>query len=203
LTAPPGAAAAYIRVSSRSQDHAYQRVEIERVCRARGESIGLWFADTASGRSMQRPELDRLRAAVHAGEIRRLWVWRLDRLTRSGIVDTLNVLEEFRGARCSVQSVADGFDLEGPAAEIVLAVVAWAAQTERQKIAENVAAARARMALQGKTWGPPRLATEIRSFARALRAEGHSVRAIAGQLGISKSSAWNFVREFDPGEGPV
>lgn len=186
-------AAAYIRVSSRSQDHAYQRVEIERACRARGDSIDLWYADVASGRTMQRPELDELRARVAAREIDRLWVWRLDRLTRSGIVDTLSVLQQFQGAGCAVQSVADGFDLAGPAAEIVLAVLAWAAQTERVKIAENVAAARARMAREGRHWGNPPLPTETRSFARALGAQGKSVRQIGRELGISKSSAWKIL----------
>jgi DNA invertase Pin-like site-specific DNA recombinase len=194
--------AAYIRVSSRSQDHAYQRVEIDRACRARGHSIGVWYADVASGRSMRRPELDQLRAAVHAGKVRRVWVWRLDRLTRSGIVDTLNVLQEFRGAGCEVLSVADGFDLAGPGAELVLAVLAWLAQTERERIAENVAAARARMALQGRTWGNPPLPTELRSFARALRAEGKSVREISRELGISKSSAWNVTRAKPDPEMP-
>jgi DNA invertase Pin-like site-specific DNA recombinase len=197
LTAAPpgGAVAAYIRVSSRSQDHAYQRVEIDRVCRARGETIGIWFGDVASGRTMDRPELDRLRAAVHAGEIRRLWVWRLDRLTRSGIVDTLSVLQEFRGAGCQIQSVADGVDLEGPAAELIIAVLAWAAQMERIKIAENVVAARARAAREGRSIGNPRLPTEVRSFALALGARGLSVRAIGRQLGISKSAAGKILQE--------
>jgi len=181
--------AAYIRVSSRSQDHTYQRTEIERACRARGDAIGEWFADVASGRTMQRPELEALRVAARAGKVERLWVWRLDRLTRSGIVDTLSILQEFQGAGCTVHSVADGFDLQGPAAEIVLAVLAWAAQTEREKIAENVAAARARMAREGRTWGNPPLAPELRSMALALRAQGKTNRQIARELGIGKSSA--------------
>jgi site-specific DNA recombinase len=193
VTAPPGAAA-YIRVSSRSQDHAYQRVEIERAARARGETIGAWYADVASARSMRRPELARLRAAVHAGEVRRLWVWRLNRLSRSGIVDTLTVLQEFKGAGCELVSVAEGFDLQSPHAELVISVLAWLAQAEREQIAENVAAARARMARAGKTWGNPRLPAELRSMALALRAQGKPVRVIARELGISKTSAWNIVR---------
>jgi DNA invertase Pin-like site-specific DNA recombinase len=197
----PGAVAAYIRVSSRAQDHAYQRVEIDGACGARGDAVELWFADVASGRSMERPELERLRAAVHAGKVRRLWVWRLDRLTRSGIVDTLTVLQEFKRAGCELRSVSDGFDLHGPAAELVIAVLAWANEIERVKIAENNAAARARAVREGRKLGNPRLPTELRSMVLALR--GQPVRQIARDLRISKSSAWNILLEETHRNPPV
>jgi DNA invertase Pin-like site-specific DNA recombinase len=191
--------AGYIRVSSRSQDYAYQRHEIERAARARGELVTLWFADVASGSSMQRPNLLRLRAAMSAGKIHRLWVWRLDRLTRSGIVDTLSCIDEMRRWGCEIASVADGFALDGPAAEVILAVLAWAAQLERIKIRENQDAARARMAAEGRQWGHPPLPAEVGERARALGAEGKSVRQIARELRISKTSAWKFLQGAEAG----
>jgi hypothetical protein len=36
------------------------------------------------------------------------------------------------GDGCEIVSVADGFDLTGPAAEIILAVVSWAAKMEQE-----------------------------------------------------------------------
>jgi hypothetical protein len=39
-------------------------------------------------------------------------------------------------------SVSDGFALDGPAAEVILAVIAWAAKMERLAIAEHIRAAR-------------------------------------------------------------
>src|SRR5215468_3997888 len=126
--------AAYIRVSSRSQDTAMQRSAIERAATARGDSITKWFEEKRSGRTLARPELDRLRQAARGGQFRKLYVFRLDRLTRSGIRDTFEVIEELRAHGCEVVSVADGFSLEGPAAEVFLAVMAWAAKMERLAI---------------------------------------------------------------------
>lgn len=189
------AVAGYIRVSSPSQDYAYQRHAIEQAARARGELVAHWFGDVASGRSMDRPELQRMLASLDAGAISRVWVWRLDRLTRSGIADTLEVVEHIR-SRATLASVADGFALdEGPAAELVLAVLAWAARVEREKIRENQAAARERLERQGRTWGRPRIPPEIRDECRSRLSRGYTIREIARSLKISRSSVAKIGRE--------
>ena len=58
-------------------------------------------------------------------------------------------------------TVADGFDLAGPVAEVVLAVMAWAAKMERLAINERIAAARERLAEEGRPWGRPSRITPI------------------------------------------
>jgi DNA invertase Pin-like site-specific DNA recombinase len=147
-------AAAYVRVSSRSQDAASQRAALERAAAARGDELVAWFVEKQSGRTLARPILDSVRELVRRGHIRKLFVFRLDRLTRSGIRDTLAVVEELRRGGCELVTVADGFDLGGPAADVVLAVLAWAAQMERAALGERIAAARA----SAETWGRPRAA---------------------------------------------
>ena len=114
------------------------------------------------------------------GKIRRLYLYRLDRLTRSGIRDTLAVVEEFRAAGCELVSVADGFDLHGPAAEIIMAVMAWGARMERLAINERISSARIRLEAEGRAWGRPRRldADQVRRV-QDLRAAGKSLRQIA------------------------
>jgi hypothetical protein len=58
-----------------------------------------------------------------------LYVFRLDRLTRSGIFDTPMTLAELRTSGVEVVSVADGFDLNGPHAEVPS--MPWAAKMDR------------------------------------------------------------------------
>jgi DNA invertase Pin-like site-specific DNA recombinase len=197
---PPPVVAAYVRVSSRSQDAAYQRAAIERAARARGEEIAIWFSDVASGRSMDRPELAAALGAIRAGMVRRLWVWRVDRLTRSGIVDTLTVLQDMRRHGCECASVADGFALDGPAADVILSVLAWAAQMEREKIAENQAAARARLAAVGRTWGRPAVTITQHEIARVLelREAGCTQLRISSKLHISAKRVSRILRENEP-----
>jgi DNA invertase Pin-like site-specific DNA recombinase len=187
-----GAAAAYLRVSTRQQDWALQRREIVRAAAARGDQIAklLWFEEKASGRSIEREALKKLRAAVRAGKVRRLYVWRVDRLTRSGIRDTFHLVEEFRQHGAELVTVADGFDFSGPAADVVLAVMAWAAQMERNAISERIRAARARVEAEGGRWGRPRnveLDPKTLQRARRLR-QTRSLREVAAMLKVPRST---------------
>lgn len=184
-----GIVCGYGRVSSRAQDLATQRVAVEKAAAARGDTIETWFTEKMSGRTVARPELDRLRAEVRAGRISKLYLYRLDRLTRSGIRDTFEVIEELRAHHVEVVSVSDGFALDGPAAEVILAVIAWAAKMERLAINERVSAARDRLESEGRPWGrPPRLTPADRQRAQVLRQEGRSIREIAIAMKIPRST---------------
>jgi DNA invertase Pin-like site-specific DNA recombinase len=173
-------AAAYIRVSSKSQTLDMQRVAIERAAKTRRDTIADWFSDKQSARTLSRPGLERLRQAAREGRVPRLYVYRLDRLARSGIRDTFEVIEELRRHECELVTVADGFDLAGPAAEVVLAVMAWAAKMERLAINERISAARTRLEAEGRSWGrPPRLSPLERARIAELRKQGKTIREIA------------------------
>jgi len=196
-------AAAYIRVSSRAQDHATQRAAIERATLARGDTIGEWYAEKKSAKTMARAELQRLRAEAREGHVRKLYVFRLDRLTRSGIRDTFELVEELRGHGVEIVSVADGFDLAGPAAEVVLAVMAWASKMERLAIGERISAARERIEAEGGRWGrPSRVDRATRERAVKLKAAGKTVREIARTLKVPRST---IARALGPSQkgGPV
>ena len=180
---------AYVRVSSRAQDLATQRSAIQKAAAGRGDAVSEWFAEKRSGKVLARPELDRLRALVRAGRIKKLYLYRLDRLTRSGIRDTFEVIEELRAHGVQVLSVSDGFALDGAAAEVILAVIAWAAKMERLAINERISAARERLEAEGRRWGrPSRLTVADRARLRALRKQGRSVREIAVAMKIPRST---------------
>src|SRR6266849_121299 len=181
--------AAYVRVSSKAQDTAMQRASIERAASARGDAVATWYEEKRSGKTLARPELDRLRVDARSGFIRRLYLFRLDRLTRSGIRDTFDVIEELRGHGCEVVSVADGFSLEGPAAEVILAVMAWGRKMERLAINERISAARERIEAEGGQWGrPKRLSDADCARAKAMKLEGRTVRQISAALKIPRST---------------
>ena len=173
-------AAAYIRVSSKSQTLDMQRAAIERAARTRRDTITEWFSDKQSARTLSRPGLEKLRQAAREGRVPRLYVYRLDRLARSGIRDTFEVIEDLRRHHCELVTVSDGFDLAGPAAEVVLAVMAWAAKMERLAIKERIASARLRLEQEGRSWGrPPRLTPLERARIADLRRGGATIREIA------------------------
>jgi DNA invertase Pin-like site-specific DNA recombinase len=181
--------AAYVRVSSKSQDTAMQRSAIERAASARGDRVEHWFSEQRSGRTIQRPELDRLRQAAREGQFRKLYVFRLDRLTRSGIRDTFELVEALRSYGVELVSVSDGFDLTGPAAEVVLAVLSWASKVERLAINERISAARERVEAEGGRWGRPRrLSDEDCAKVREMKRQGRSVRQISAALKVPRAT---------------
>ncbi len=89
-------------------------------------------------------------------------------------------MEELRAHGVELITIADGFDLNGPAAEVVLAVLSWAAKMERLATNERIAAARLRIEAEGRTWGRPRRLDDAQvAKVIALRRAGRTLRAIA------------------------
>lgn len=185
-----GASLAYIRVSSRQQDYATQRHAIERFAALRGDSIVEWRAEKKSAKTMDRPELKRLMSEAKAGALRgrRLYLYRLDRLTRTGIKDTLQAIEDLRGGGVELVSLQDGIDLIGPHAEIIIATMAWASQMERLATNERIAAARERLEREGRPWGrPSRLSAEEVEKIVCMHMSGKSTRSISMALKVHRS----------------
>jgi DNA invertase Pin-like site-specific DNA recombinase len=166
-----------------------QRDAIARAARARGDTIATWYSEKQSAKTITRPVLTQLRGDARAGHVRRLYVYRLDRLARSGILDTFDLVEEIQNAGCELLTVADGFDLTGPAAEVILAVMAWAAKMERLAINERIAAARVRLESEGRSWGrPPRLTPLERSRIAELRRQGATIREISVAVRVPRAT---------------
>ena len=94
-----------------------------------------------------------------------------------GIRDTFEVIEELRAHGVELVSVSDGFALDGPAAEVVLAVMAWAAKMERLAINERISAARERVEAEGRSWGrPKKMNHREREKMIAMKTSGKSIR---------------------------
>lgn len=190
-------AVAYVRVSSKGQNLRLQRHAIDQAAAARGDVVE-YRQEKQSAATLARPILDEIRREVVAGKIKRLYVFRLDRLTRSGIRDTFEIIDTFRGCGCEVVSCADGFDLNGPLAEPLIAVMAWAAKMELSARGERIAAARARKEAAGEPWGrPPRMTPRQRQKAISLRDAKHSQREIATRIKVPRATVGRFLRSLE------
>lgn len=180
-------AVAYVRVSSLAQSLEMQRHAITAAAAARGFEVGRWYEEKASGKTIDRPVLGDLRADIRAGRVVcPVWVYRIDRFARSGIRDMFALVEEFRDHKIEILTVADGFDLQGPAADVILAVMAWAAKVERLAINERIASARARL---GNRWGrPSRVSKAVEADIIKRLGRGETVRAISQAVGVPRST---------------
>jgi DNA invertase Pin-like site-specific DNA recombinase len=186
-------ATAYVRVSSLGQNLATQRHAIDQEAARRGDAITEWRSEKKSGKKLARPVLDELRKDIKAGRVSRVYTFRLDRITRSGVADTYEVVKELRQAGCTLVAVSDNLTLtpdgDDIAGEAMVFALALAAKIERTAINERIAAARKRCKAIGKPWGrPSRFTTADREKLRELQAQGLSHRAIAVAMKLPKAT---------------
>jgi DNA invertase Pin-like site-specific DNA recombinase len=141
----------YVRVSHRDQSHASQMPELERWAEAHDGPVE-WFKDTFSGRTMDRPGMERLLIELRAGRLSRIVVWRLDRLGRTtqGLCQLFDELQE---RKVDLVSLKDGFSLSSPAGRLHARILASVAEYETEIRAERVHAGQEVARRKGKTWG--------------------------------------------------
>jgi DNA invertase Pin-like site-specific DNA recombinase len=192
---------AYVRVSSKAQTHALQVAAIEREAAARGDVVGAWYAETMSGKALARPELAALRDDAQQGRMRRVYVFKLDRLTRSGVADTFKVVDELRRAGVELVAVADNMTIkpgEGDvASDVMLFALGLAAKIERTAINDRIAAARTRIEAEGGRWGRPSRVPRIDLVGiLTMREAGKTVRQIAVATKIPRSTVARAIAEY-------
>ena len=143
--------AIYLRVSSKQQDHASQLPDLERWVAAQ-EGAVQWYRDKFTGKTMDRPGMEKLLADLRLGKVERIVVWRLDRLGRTtrGLCQLFDELSE---RKVDLVSLKDGFSLASPAGRLHARILASVAEYETEVRAERVAAGQAVARKNGKKWG--------------------------------------------------
>jgi DNA invertase Pin-like site-specific DNA recombinase len=186
--------AIYVRVSSRKQDTRSQTPDLERWAAAQDQPVR-WYRDTFSGKTMDRPGWNKLQAAVTAGEVSGVVVWRLDRLGRTAKGLTA-LFDDLQRAKINLVSLKDGLDLSTPAGRLLANMLASVAQFETEIRAERILAGQAAARAAGKRWGggkPGRrvkVTVEAETAIRKLWADGVKVAAIARAVSLSRPTVY-------------
>lgn len=188
----------YVRVSTKDQNEERQLIAM----REFGVPSSRIFVDKRSGKDFDRPQYKRLMKRLKPGDT--LVIKSIDRLGRNydEILEQWRYLTKERGAFIVVLDMplldtGQGRDLTGTLiADIVLQLLSYVAQTERENIrqrqAEGIAAAKAR----GVHMGRPPLKTP-ESFSRVkgqYQAGKLTSRQAAAQLGISSTTFLRWIR---------
>ena len=184
----------YIRVSSpKGQKTDSQRAELEAWLKRHRMKAVHWFEDRDSATNMQREAFQQLQAAIFAGKITTVIVWKLDRLARS-LKEGVNVLADWckRGVR--VISITQQIDLSGPVGHLIASLLFGIAEMELQHSKERqaigIALARKHGVYTGRKSGTTKAAP---SRARVLKKQGLKVSEIAAALGVKQRSVYNYL----------
>jgi DNA invertase Pin-like site-specific DNA recombinase len=135
-------------------------------------------------------------ADAAAGKFGLIVCWSLDRFTREGVSETFLYLARLKANRVHFYSLTEEyFRTTGPAGELLIAVAAWIAESERRRRVERVKAGLARARAAGKILG--RRSTTMGEERRQMRAAadaGQSLRDIATLYGVSKATAGRLIQ---------
>jgi DNA invertase Pin-like site-specific DNA recombinase len=175
--------AMYARVSTGGQSPEMQLSELRDYCRCRGWEITSEYVDHGiSGTRERRPQLDQLMAGARQRRFDAVLVWKLDRFGRS-LKHLVNALAEFEALGIAFVSLRDNLDLSTPAGRLMFQIIGAMAEFERALICERVKAGILHARARGKRIGRPPCPVDAEKV-RRLRAEGKSLRVIAGALGV-------------------
>ncbi|MBB1255364.1 recombinase family protein [Streptomyces sp. OF3] len=180
----------YARVSTDDQE---AQLQLDALADAGCSRI---FTDKASGKNTDRPELAAALDYLRPGDT--LCVWKLDRFARS-LIDLVSMVDALRergvGFRVLTGALAN-IDPGTPDGRLMLQVVGAMAEFERDLIKDRTRAGLAAARAQGRTGGRPAVMDADKlAAAKARKANGESVTAIAKALGVSRATLYRALSE--------
>lgn len=191
--------AAYVRVSSKSQSTDSQEQELRTWLQANGYDLRQveWYRDTETGKTLKRPEFDRLQDDIFHGRVRTVIVWKLDRLSRR-LRDGVNLLADWCEKGLKIVVVTQKIELNGAVGRMIAAVMLGLAEIELEFRAERQAAgikaARKRGIYIGRAEGTTKAKP---TRAAELRGRGLNDDEIASAMGINRRTVQRYLHSSD------
>lgn len=90
-----------------------------------------------SGKNLNRPGFEKMMEKVRSGQITKILVYKLDRISRN-ISDFANLLCELQQYNCEFQSVSENFDTTTPIGRAMIYICMIFAQMERENTSQRV-----------------------------------------------------------------
>lgn len=182
--------ALYARVSSRESLERQDPENQLRILRRRAEWDGVdiynEYIDHAPGSDPNRPALAQMQRDMKAMRFRRIYVVRLDRITRS-LPNLLSLIESFD--KYGVEFVCTEQDIrtDTSTGKLLVHFLGAIAEFESNLISERTREGLARAASQGHYPGREPIDIDM-ALAQRMKAKGKSYGEIAKELGVSKAT---------------
>ena len=144
---------AYIRVSTERQVEGYsiegQITQIEQYCQFNNYELVDIYADRGiSGKSMNRPELQRMLKDAKNGKLDCVMVYKTNRLARN-TSDLLTIVEELHRQNVEFFSLSERMEVKNSTGKLMLQILASFSEFERNTILENIYTGQHQRALEG------------------------------------------------------
>ena len=188
----------YVRVSEESENPENQRYAIYQFCAKQGYQVVDVAEDIGVSGALpprDRPGFAKLLKALD--QVDGVVVYSLDRIARS-LVELVDVVREVEGRGKVVISVREDWlqQLDPKVRSLVIAVLGWAGEMEREFIRARTREALARLKAQGKQLGRPRKITEaVARKAIEYVSRGYTLKDSAKLLGVGYSTLARYLTQ--------
>lgn len=129
--------AVYARQSLDKKDSLSIETQIEKGLALSDENAEVYKDKGYSGKNTERPDLQRLKADIEADKIKRVIVYRLDRISRN-IADFYQLYQLMEIHKVEFISISENFDTSTPMGRAMMGILIVFAQMERESIQERV-----------------------------------------------------------------
>jgi DNA invertase Pin-like site-specific DNA recombinase len=204
--------AIYARVSTKDkgQEVENQLRQLREFSSTQGWTVYREFVDHETGSTNDRPAFQTMFKEASQRKFDVLLFWALDRLSREGVLETLQHLNRLTSYGVGYRSFTEQyFDSCGIFKDAVIAIIATVARQERVRISQRVRAGLEVARAKGKRIGrPPRtlLSAETRTaIAGCYAKEKTSLRALAKRFDTSLATVQRCIGVCQrvAGEGPL
>jgi len=178
----------YFRVSTADQNCENQVPDLRKYCEFRGwENVGEFRDEGVSGAKETRPQLEKMMQEIRAGKYDVLLVWSYDRFARS-LSHLVSTLDQLKSLRVDFASFREQLDTTTPEGRMMFQFYGMMAEFERNRMSTRTKATLARLKAEGRRLGRPKVGGEA-DYQRALelRSKGYTLRAIAQEIGLSRT----------------
>jgi DNA invertase Pin-like site-specific DNA recombinase len=173
-------------VSTQEQDNENQLTQLREYCRKQEYQLIAEYVDVSSGGKAERSELKKMFEHARQRKFDLLLFWSLDRLSREGVLDTLQYLQRLTSYGVGYRSYTEQYlDSLGPFRDAVLAILACIARQERVRLSERTLAGLAKARAKGHIGGRPKALVQYHcEKALELRSKGLTWKQIAHKFDV-------------------
>jgi DNA invertase Pin-like site-specific DNA recombinase len=182
--------AIYARVSTRDkgQDFTNQLLALREFGSKQGWNLYCEYVDQVTGSTDERPQFQQMFQDASQRKFDVLLFWSLDRLSREGVLETLQHLQRLTSYGVAWRSFTEQYlGSTGIFRDAVIGILAAIAKQERVRLAERTRAGLDRVRREGKRLGRPVAKVDV-SAIRRMREQGASWSEIARCTGLARGT---------------
>jgi DNA invertase Pin-like site-specific DNA recombinase len=196
--------AIYARVSTNDQTTQNQVLVLRELAESQGATVVFEFLDKGiSGIKKDRDALNAMLTAAKSRKFETLYVYSIDRLSRS-VKNLIETVETLNSLGITIVFKRESIDTQSAMGQFFLTVLGSLAQFEREIMIERINAGIARAKAEGKKMGrPTKLNDSLINAVTMLYDKGVSIRNISKTLGVGNGTCYKILAQKKQSEMPL